>query len=161
MRIIISCFFGVCISYFCNAQTSDSTNYRITRAFSRGIGELKPKECTQIETLLSIVVIFDSMACVEDILLSETDECLSQHKSEFRTKMEYELNKLKLSRGELANGYILAVLYIIKVGEAKTTSRESGDLFLKMFNQIEVTKVSKKRLKLFLPLVEYVHKPIH
>jgi len=158
--MIIGCFVGLCMSCSCNAQTTDSTKYRITRAFSRSIGMLKPKECSQVETLSSIVVIFDSVARVEDILLSETEECLSTHKAEFKAKIESELNGLKLNRNEYANGYILAVLFIVKVGESKTTSRESGDVFLKMFNKIEVSKVSDKALKLYLPLVEYVHKPV-
>lgn len=154
------CFWGLLADNACMAQT-DSTKHRVARALLISAAHLKPRECTAIETLTTAVVTFDSSARVENIFLSETDDCLTRNKENFVEFLTSELNGLNLAKKEFSNGYILFVLFVTKLGETKTTSNVTTEVFINMFNNLDEAQVAGKELKLWMPAVEYVYKPSH
>jgi hypothetical protein len=150
IKVMVS-FLGIWIPTHdeCVAQI-DSTNQMISRAFQVTTAHLNPKECTAIETLVTIVVTFDSSASVENVFLSDSDDCLTQNKTGFTELLVSELNGLNLEKEEFSNSYILVVLFVTKLYETKITNSESTSVFVKMFRNLDEELVSGKELKLWM-----------
>jgi len=157
IKVIIGLLgFWILIHDECVAHT-DSTKHRISRVLQRSTIHLKPRECRAIETLTTIIVTFDSSAHVENVFVSDTDDCLARNKEEFAKHLTSDLNRIDLKKEVFSNGYILFVLFVSKVGE--TIRPDNHEVFIKMFSNLDEILVAGKELKFWMSSVEYVHKP--